>query len=383
MQLLGTALFLMSALGLLYVLCFYPLLLEIFSLRRRPISPRPILPTVTVLLPVHDGAPWLRSKLESILALDYPRDLLQIVVISDGSADATDDIVREFAPHGVELLRIERGGKARALNAGLERASGEILFYTDVRQTLDPGGLRHLVAYFADASVGVVSGELIIRDGQTHAEVNTGLYWKYEKWIRRRHSDIDSVSGATGCIYTMRRSLAVPMPPETLLDDVYLPTEAFFRGYRVLWTDGARAFDFPTPLDVEYRRKVRTQAGIYQMIRFFPALLNPFRNRMWLHFCSHKLGRLLLPFFLMGMFAGTCALPQPWMAMLLAGQVGFYAVGLLDRWIPEGAPMKRLTSVVRTFIILVAAALAAVRILFQPNQDFWKVTRIGASGSRS
>ena len=220
-------------------------------------------------------------------------------------------------------------------------------------------------------------------DGQTHAEGNTGLYWKYEKWIRRRHSDIDSVSGATGCIYAMRRSLAVPMPPETLLDDVYLPTEAFFRGYRVLWTDGARAFDFPTPLDVEYRRKVRTQAGIYQMIRFYPALLNPFRNRMWVHFCSHKLGRLLLPFFLMGMFAGTFALPQPWMAMLLAGQVGFYAVGLLDRWIPEGAPVKHLTSVVRTFIILVSAALAAARILFQPNQDFWKVTRIGASGSRS
>src|SRR6202011_3922230 len=112
---------------------------------------------------------------------DYPRDLLQIVVISDGSVDTTDAIAREFAPKGVELVRIGRGGKARALNAGLERASGEILFYTDVRQTLDPGGLRHLASYFSDASVGVVSGELVIRDGKTHAEVNTGLYWKYEK----------------------------------------------------------------------------------------------------------------------------------------------------------------------------------------------------------
>ena len=377
MHQLGVALLIASAFGLLYVLFLYPLALEFVARRALPVRPAPILPTVTVLLPVHNGAPWLRRKLESILELDYPPDLLQIVVVSDGSGDETDAIAGAFPTRGVELVRIPRGGKALALNAGLERATGEILFYTDVRQTLDPGGLRHLVSFFADPTVGVVSGELVIRQGKSTAEQNTGLYWKYEKWIRRRHSRIDSVTGATGCIYTMRRSLAVPLPPKTLLDDVYLPMAAFFQGYRVLWSDGAKAFDYPTPLDAEYRRKVRTQAGIYQVIGFFPALLNPFRNRMWFHFCSHRVGRLLLPFFLIGLLLGTAALPWPRAGWGLAAQGLFYATALVDRCIPEGFPLKRLTSVVRTFVVLVMAALVAASIIVRPAKDFWTVTRVG------
>jgi cellulose synthase/poly-beta-1,6-N-acetylglucosamine synthase-like glycosyltransferase len=381
MQLFGVILFVASILGLLYVMAGYPLVLWWMARRARPVLPKPFLCTVTVLLPVRNGAPWVRQKLESILALDYPRDLMKVLVISDGSDDGTDEMVREFAGQGVDLLRIPRGGKARAINAGLERATGEILFFTDVRQTLDPASLRHLVAYFAEPSVGVVSGELVIRDGTTQAEVNTGLYWKYEKWIRSHQSRVDSVPGATGCIYAMRRSLAVPMPANTLLDDVYLPTAAFFKGYRVLWTDGARAFDYPTALDVEYQRKVRTQAGIYQMILFYPALINPFRNRMFIHFCSHKLGRLLLPFLLAGVLAGSFGLPGNWRVLSIGLQGVFYSLVLVDPCIPENTPVKRLTSIARTFVVLVAAALSAASILFRPNKEFWKVSPIRTSGS--
>lgn len=381
MQLLGLILFAASILGLLYVMAGYPLLLAVLARRPRPVFTKPLLSRVTVLLPVHNGAPWLNAKLESILALDFPRELLQIVVISDGSDDGTDEIAAAFADRGVELIRVPQGGKALALNAGLARAAGEFLFFTDVRQALDPAGLRHLLSYFADPSVGVVSGELIIRDGETQAELNTGLYWKYEKWIRRRQSQIDSVGGATGCIYAMRRDLAAALPPNTILDDVYLPSTALLKGFRVLWTDGAKAWDYPTPLDVEYRRKVRTQAGIYQTLLFLPALLHPFRNRVWIHFYSHRLGRLLLPFLLGGVFAGSFALPGTLRIVVLAAQAAFYGAALLDPLISEKSPLKRLTSIVRTFLVLVAAAFAAASILFQPRKNFWKVTRIQASGN--
>src|SRR5205085_1070151 len=103
-----------------------------------------------------------------------------------------------------------------------------------------------------------------------------------------------SIPGATGCIYAMRRNLAVPLPSGVLLDDVFLPFAAFFKGFRLILEPAAKAYDSPTSLDTEFRRKVRTQAGVYQLLRYYPQLLGP-GNRMWLDFCSHKLGRLALP----------------------------------------------------------------------------------------
>jgi biofilm PGA synthesis N-glycosyltransferase PgaC len=128
-----------SAGFVLYVLFGYPLLLWLVARKKaRPVAaclePR----TVTVLLPVYNGERWIRDKLLSILNLDYPRRLMEILVISDGSTDRTDEIARSFAVHGVRLLRVERSGKAGALNAGIQAARGEILFFTDVRQELAP-----------------------------------------------------------------------------------------------------------------------------------------------------------------------------------------------------------------------------------------------------
>ena len=136
-------------------------------------------------------------------------------MISDGSTDRTDEYVRGFESQGVQLIRIPRSGKAAALNAGMERAGGEILFFTDVRQILEKDSLRDLVSCFADPHVGVVSGELVIRSGATRGEEDVGLYWRYEKMIRKRLTRIDSIMGATGAIYAMRRQLAVPAARKT------------------------------------------------------------------------------------------------------------------------------------------------------------------------
>jgi poly-beta-1,6-N-acetyl-D-glucosamine synthase len=367
-----SAWFLLAAVFCLYTVMGYPLLLVFLSRRSRPVKKAFLPRRVTVILPVRNGEQWIAAKLESLLAIDYPSGLMEILVISDGSTDGTVRIVRDHAgAHGIRLLEVPGGGKALALNRGLEEAQGEILFFTDVRQELSADSLRNLVACFADPAVGAVSGELVIRQGRTAGEANVGLYWRYEKWIRLRQSRIDSVIGATGCIYAMRRELAKPLPPQTLADDMYLPLAAFFRGYRVILDSSAKAFDHPTRLNTEFRRKVRTLAGVYQIVGFYPALLGP-RNRMWLHFLSHKLARLLLPWALLVVAGTSFGLPGPWRILAWWGQAGFYGLAVIDTLLPESSWLKRATSPVRTFVVLVAASLSAVIVIFIPPQKLWK-----------
>jgi len=370
----SVALFAFGVAFVLYVAFGYPALLAALArFRTAPIAASPQWKTVSILLPVHNGAPWMEAKLRSILALDYPRELLQVVVISDGSGDRTGEIAREFAPQGVELVSLPRGGKAAALNEGIRRATGEILFFTDVRQELDPASLRSLVSSLADPKVGVVSGELVIRQGRTLEEANVGAYWRYEKWIRKHQSRIDSIMGATGCIYAMRASLAAPLDPDTILDDVVLPLGAFFQGYRLIFDEGARAYDDPTSLASEFRRKVRTLAGVYQTIGKVPQLLGP-RNRMWIHFVSHKLGRLLLPWAMLLILAGSLGLPGLWRTLALSAQAAFYGLALLDLVAGARSPLKRITSPARTVFVLIAAAFCAVFYLLLPRQPLWQPT---------
>jgi cellulose synthase/poly-beta-1,6-N-acetylglucosamine synthase-like glycosyltransferase len=377
-------LFVISVVFCTYTLVGYPLLLALLAWwKPRPIQKARLHKNVSIILPVRNGERWIRAKLQSILALRYPREMMEILVVSDGSTDATDSIVQEFVRrNSVQLIHIPKQGKATALNAGLDRACGEIVFFTDVRQELSPDSLANLVGCFADPSVGVVSGELIIRPGDSREELSVGLYWQYEKWIRKRLSRLDSVLGATGCIYAMRRELAGRLPADTLADDMHLPLGAFFRGYRVLLDDSAKAYDFPTAIASEFRRKVRTLAGVYQVISRYPALLGP-SNRMWLHFVSHKLARLLLPFALIAVAVCAFALPAPWNAIVLGPQALFYGIAVLDRWVPGPWSIKRFTAPVHTFAALVVAALLASSVLFIPSRRFWKDTNVSvASGTR-
>ncbi|HWR52131.1 MAG TPA: glycosyltransferase family 2 protein [Bryobacteraceae bacterium] len=368
----------------LWVIAGYPLALSWLARRRAlPTVKRLDHRTVSILLPVHDGEAWIGPKLESILNLSYPRKLVQTIVICDGCTDRTEQIARRYARFGLEVIALPHGGKAVALNEGLRRATGEILFFTDVRQQLDRDCLANLVACFADSRVGAVSGELVICDGATHEEANTGLYWKYEKWLRKRQSRLDSVLGATGAVWAIRAALARPLAPETILDDVNQPLNAFFAGYRVLIEESALAYDYPTSLETEFRRKVRTQAGVYQTIREFPELLSQTRNRMWLHFMSHKLGRLLLPWALLSILLLSFALPPVWRALFVASQALFYGLAAADMVIPERSRLKRLSSPVRTFVVLMAAAAMAVSILFVSHKTLWKETRVTIEKARA
>lgn len=360
---------------ILYVLVGYPLIAALwarwFPQRvAKQFAPR----AVSILVPVRNGDQWLEAKLRSIGELDYPPELLDVIVISSASRDRTVAIAKQHAGPRLRVIEIAQPGKAIALNAGMAAATGEILFFTDVRQTLDPHCLKALVANFADPRVGIVSGELVIREGESLEEANVGLYWKYEKLIRSRQSRIDSIPGATGSICAMRRELASPIPPGTLLDDVYLPLCAFFRGYRSVWEADAKAFDYPASLKTEFWRKVRTLAGVYQILGMFPRLLVP-NHRLWIHFVSHKLGRLILPYALFAALLSSLGLPVPLRYWVLAAQVVFYSLALLDLALSGASPLKRLSSPAGTFVGLMAASACAASVLIVHPDKLWKPTR--------
>jgi poly-beta-1,6-N-acetyl-D-glucosamine synthase len=366
--------FLIATFFVLYVLFGYPLLLGWASSRwprpvRKSFTPR----TVSILLAVRNGAAFLQAKLDNLLSLDYPPELIEILVLNDGSSDDTAPIADRYAARhsSLHVLHLPAGGKCAALNVGLARATGEILFFTDVRQILEPKALQELVSCFGDPDIGCVSGELMIRSGDNLEQEQIGLYWRYEKWIRYHQSLIDSVIGATGAIYAQRRALAQPLPVDALLDDVHQPLNAFFADYRIIFDPSARAYDIPTNLSGEFRRKVRTLAGNYQIFAAFPGLFSR-RNRMLWHFLSHKFARLILPFALLLIAAISFWLPAPlnWLALLAQG--AFYALALLDPIIPTSIPLKRLSSPIRAFSVLMAATLLASSILFRPAKTFWR-----------
>jgi cellulose synthase/poly-beta-1,6-N-acetylglucosamine synthase-like glycosyltransferase len=382
MNRLPVILFMASCAFLLYVIAGYPLLLKILaSFFRKPIKKGDYSPSVAVVIPVRDGEQYISRKLDSILALDYPKELLEVLVISDGSTDETDNLARGYAAWGVKLLHVPNGGKAAALNAGVPTTRNSILLLTDVRQVLEPESLRKMMNCFADPAVGVVSGELTIRQGSNLEESNIGVYWKFESWIRNRLSDLDSMMGATGPFYAIRRELMVRMPAETLLDDLYVPLAAFFRGYRLVVEPAAKAYDDPTSLSTEFRRKVRTLAGNYQIMRQYPGLLTS-RNRMRFHYLSYKLGRLLLPFALI-IIAVTCFwLPSRWMVITaVAAQVAIYGLAFLDERLDEESILKRLSSAARAFVVMMLAALCALSVFFVSPRKLWTPTKTRPSGA--
>lgn len=375
----ATALLIFATLIVAYIVIGYPIILS--ALRRHSAPPvrkdLAFQPSVSVILAVYNGEQFIRQKLDSLLALRYPHDRMEILVVSDGSTDSTDNIVESFANVGVRLISVPHAGKAAALNAAFRYASGEILFFTDVRQSLHPDALSHLVANFADPSVGGVTGELRLLDpARAGEQADIELYWRYELWARRRHSDIDSIFTTTGCIYALRRSLAGPIPPDTLTDDAVIPLRAFFRGYRIIFDEQAIAYDYPTAEGGEFRRRLRTLAGLWQVHVRQPELFTR-ANRMRFHFLSHKFSRLVLPWAILLIWIATLALPpSPLRSSLLLGEVALVALAILDRFVPKGFPLKRISSPARTFLTMNAAAVLALAVFFVPPETLWRPTRV-------
>jgi biofilm PGA synthesis N-glycosyltransferase PgaC len=234
------------------------------------------------------------------------------------------------------------------------------------------------VACLGDPAVGGASGHIVFVASDGGGEADVGLYWRFEKWMRDKLTAVDSLLVATGCVYALRRELARPLPNAALIDDAYLPLAAIFGGCRFVFERRAVAYDYPTRLDVEFQRKVRTLAGLFQVVYSYPRLLNVF-TRVGFHFFSYKLGRLLLPYALLLVAVSAFWLPRHWAEAAIGGQVLLYGLAAADHWVPAGSALKRLSAPSRTFAMLVAAAFCAGSILFVPAGRLWKVTRVKAA----
>jgi len=338
--------FWVSAFLVAYIYVGYPLLLAVWARLRPADGPRSAtvephgLPYVSVVLAARNEGHQLRRRLDNLLSQDYPADRFEIVVVSDGSTDDTPRVAARYAPR-VRYLPLPRGGKALALNAGVREARHPILVFADARQRFAADALRRLVAPFADPRIGGVSGELHLgteaeggRRGEPRDEgvgEGVGLYWEYEKWIRRKESAVASVVGTTGAIYALRRAAWRDLPSNAILDDVLTPMRAVLMGYRVVFEPAARAFDMtPADAEVERRRKTRTLAGNYQLLRLEPRLFVPGLNPVWLQFVSHKIGRLVVPYALVALLVSNSALASagPLYSLALILQVAFYVLAL-------------------------------------------------------
>jgi poly-beta-1,6-N-acetyl-D-glucosamine synthase len=343
-----------STFVILYIYLGYPLLLAAWArlaarpVRKAPIDPAASWPSISIVLAARNEAARLPTRLSNLLELPYP-GRREIIVVSDGSTDRTLEVLGEFArahdPAPLRVLAVPAGGKPLALNAGVSAATGDILIFADARQTFSADALLALVANFADPRVGGATGELILDCESGTAEDSSvgegvGLYWKYEKWLRRNESAIWSTLGATGAIYALRRSLWQPLPADTLLDDVLAPMRAVLAGYRIVFEERAVAFDkAAADARAESRRKTRTLAGNYQILGQEWRLLIPGANPVWLQYVSHKVGRLLVPWALLLAFVSSAFLARSrwYYAAALTVQVGFYGLAAIGGW----AEMRR------------------------------------------
>lgn len=339
-----------------YTFVGYPVVMALLSwtfvrptAKRRQEHP----PALSVVLAAGNEEARIRARLENLLASDYPRARLEIVVVTDGSSDATPELVGEFADRGVRLVsRTERSGKAACLNAGVPVATGEVVVFCDARQRFAPETIAELAANFSDERVGAVSGELFIESAESGVGGGVDLYWKLEKFIRESEARFSSVIGATGAVYAIRRELFEPLPEDTLLDDVVIPMRIALRGHRVGFDPRAPAFD-PQTTDPakEKRRKLRTLAGNFQMLFRYPGWLAPWRTPLWWQLLSHKYARVFAPAFMAAMlFANAMLLEHEVYRWLFQAHCAFYILALLGSLLP-GVKIK-LLSIPSGFVFL-------------------------------
>lgn len=316
---------------------------------------------VSVVLTAHNEEETIGRRLTELLDHFATQRLSgEVIVVSDGSTDRTVEIASAFGNRGgavpVRLIVFPSNvGKSVALSAGCAAAESEILVFADVRQSWAPDALVRLLENFADPMIGAVSGELRVESGLGVMQA-VGFYWRYEKWIRQKESLLHSTVGLTGSICAVRRNLFRPIPAGTLLDDVYWPLNVVMQGYRVVFDNRACAYDrLPDRMGSEFRRKVRTLTGNFQLVtRLWEACL-PWRNPIWFSLFSHKLARLAVPWAMIVAFGCAVALGGELYGVLLAIQVAGLGIAFCGL-VPAISARSRLVSIAGAFFVLNAAA---------------------------
>ena len=366
----------------LYAYAAYPFLVWLVS-RRNP-WPAPAedpnhLPAITIVLPVYNEERVIRETVESLLAVDYPPELRQILVMSDASSDGTHAIVQEFADRGVMLVAMpERRGKTAVENESARHATGEVVINTDATTRIMPGSVRPLVAVFADPSVGVASGH-DVSSGSATSATESG-YVGYEMWVRDLETRAGSIVGASGCFMAIRRSLFDQLFPEALSRDFASPLLARRSGFRAVSVPAATALvPRAASLQIEFRRKVRTMARGLETLWFLRDVLNirrygRFAWMLWSHKTARWLGFLLAPLAVIGL--ALLAVDSRWAFAALALVSAITVAGLVAfAWRPGRplpAPLHTIGYVVMSFAAGLLAWSKAVR---GERNPIWEPTR--------
>jgi len=305
-MMLTVILFWICAGGLFYVYLGYPLLVFIIGyVFRRTVRKAPISPRVTLIIPAYNEEKFIRETLENKLQLDYPKDRLEIIVVSDASDDGTNLIVQEYGVYGVKLIVLpERKGKTVALNKAVCVAKGEILVFSDANSLYRRDALKHLVANFGDPRVGYVTGQLVYQSAsESLVGMGCSVYMKYENLLRIGESRFNSLVGVNGGIDASRKRLYRQMEPDQQ-PDLVLPLRVVEQGYRVVFDPLAKAREGAlNRVQQEYRMRVRVALRALNAIRDMKHLLNPFRYGIFTwQLLSHKVMRYGSFIFLIGVF---------------------------------------------------------------------------------
>jgi cellulose synthase/poly-beta-1,6-N-acetylglucosamine synthase-like glycosyltransferase len=339
----------------------------------RPGRPNADWPTVTCILASRDDPATIAERVSDFLAQDYPADRLDVVVALDAGAAPT---LRAGLPDLGPRVRVvdgdAPGGKCPALNAAVRAAGGELLLFSDARQRFAPDVAARLVAALrADGRLGITSGRLLLPADDRSSLFR--MYSRYELALRDAEARLHSAVGVSGSIYAMRRALWAPLPAGLILDDVYVPMRLALAGWRVGFEADAHAHETRrVDAGQEFRRKVRTLTGNYQLCAWLPGVLVPIRNPIWLQFVCHKLLRLVLPWgvLLVALAAALLVLAAagtrlPW--LLAAG-----ALGTAWLWIGRDGLARRLRGIALQFGSMQAAAMVAMAHGVRGRWDVWK-----------
>lgn len=334
---------------ILYTYLGYPLLIQFLAwVRPRPVKRALIYPRLTLLVPAYNEAEVIEAKIANSLDLDYPKELLEILIASDGSIDGTNDLVRKHEGRGIRLLAFpEQRGKLATLKAAVPMASGEIILFSDASALLDRRAAQALVCNFADPEVGCVSG--LYRFGKSAESIQgegERLYFGYETSIREWEGAWNVALGAHGAGYAIRKDLFPQLEPGTINDDFVIPMKIILAGYRAVYARDAVAYEWTNSnRKQEFTRRTRIAVGNFQQMGLLPSLLRKHYYSVAFELLSHKVLRAILPFLMVTALLASAFAGGRFFNWIFFLQVVFYGAGLLG-FAVKGAPqIQRLLKV--------------------------------------
>ncbi len=355
-------------LGYGIVLFFLVKLRRIVKGKRSVNSDSNLLPTCTLIIAAYNEADILDEKVKNTLALRYPAGKLDILFVTDGSTDNSPAVIQKYS--SVQLMHSpERRGKIHAMHRAMHEIKTEIVIFTDANTFLNEAALLNIARHYSDATVGAVAGEKrVMIDAASDATAGEGFYWKYESALKKWDSELYSVVGAAGELFSIRTSLYQPVPADTVLDDFMISLRIAEKGHRIIYEPEAYAMETSSAnIAEELKRKIRIAAGGIQSVLRLKSLLNPFRNTvLCFQYISHRVLRwTITPFLMIAAFVLSAfiafATHEYFYIFLFAAQASFYTMALLG-WVMEKKKLSiKILFIPYYFCIMNYAVIAGIR----------------------